>query len=632
MVARVSKYRFEQVGTLETSTIRRFVESAISFCNSGRKPRNQALHTFALFIDQEPSAFVSWRRVSEALSWTGQEGLDTRRSTLADVLRDVAFEMACTWDSALRSSWNPDFISVETLKNRGLTLRRLTHYRDEPIDRVARRVFRTRLHRLAESEPLHHLNDGERGELRSLRQELEDEVDMNGVLINTYRIIDEAGRGATATVYRVTHEYTNLPYALKLLNPQSATDPEYCKRFFRGGQAMMEMSHPNIVKIANVGGVYRARPYYVAELVEGGTLRDVIDGRRSTSPPARVSILTEALGGLAEAHRLGIIHRDFSPENILIDHDGRPKLTDFDCAYIPLSMTLTTRSVPGTLRYMSPERLLSPTSRDTDDDVYAFGVVALEVLTGSATKTPDQMLQQVDRIAKLRVLHRVLLRCIAPRERGRYSNAVILAAEWSRALSRQPGYPWWAPIWNYKLVPSQYSGSVVRRRRFDRMLLSRANFEGATLIDCTFRDTAIGNGTFIGATLSNCCFDGAFMLGVRMRAANLHGCTFRMANLERSVWDEVDLAGVSLAGANLWGAFLERARNLEQANLTNANFARNSLSTSQEAFLADLKEVTFAEDYAAMLNEVQKRYRRLPQHYWWLALFDEDPALALLYY
>lgn len=626
------KYEFDAAAALEASVIESFVAAATSFCLKGRRPQTSLKSVFALFLQPHAVPFVPWKSIETALDW-GTAGIATRRSTLADKLRDVAFEMACTWDSQQCRAINPSFISVVTVRGRGLALRRLTHRDGEPIAVAVRRRLRGRMAMLQEAEPLHRLTESEARELRSLRIQLDDEQDLRERVVGAYKIVDELGRGGTAVVYRAVHQFTNAEFALKLLHSTTSGDHEFCQRFFRGAQAMMRLVHPNIVRIADVGGIHDGRPYYVAELISGGTLSDVIDARQRKTAHAKLTIVTGMIAGLAEAHRRGICHRDFSPENVLLDATGIPKITDFDCAYVPLTTTLTTRAVPGTLRYMSPERMLNPNARDFDDDVFALGVVALELLIEKRDVAPDKLLQEMDKVPTLRPLHRVLLRCIAPRDRGRYRDAMTLEAEWRRTLDRPGNRSWWAPVWSPHGMPTQYAGASMKGRRFDRMLLSRANFEGATLTDCSFRDCALGNATFIRARLTRCTFDGAFMLGVRFRGCHLQSCTFRMANLERTVWDDVDLAGTDLSGANLWGAFMEQSRGLVMANLEATNFARNSLSPEQERLLAERKEICRATDYGAMIDEAAARHGgQLPQHYWWLALFRDDPELALLYY
>ena len=178
--------------------------------------------------------------------------------------------------------------------------------------------------------------------------------------------------------------------AIKLLGENLAADDDFRKRFMREARMAAKLSHPNVVQIFDVGeedGV----PFLVMEYVEGSNLGDLLKRRRSLPPGDVAPLMAQAAAGLAHAHDAGLVHRDVKPQNLLRRKDGRLKIADFGIARALEESRMTdTGSVLGTRPYMAPEQLrdgkISPAT-----DVYAFGVVAHELLTGevpSETETP----------------------------------------------------------------------------------------------------------------------------------------------------------------------------------------------------------------------------------------------------
>src|SRR5687768_13862499 len=141
-----------------------------------------------------------------------------------------------------------------------------------------------------------------------------------------YDLGEKLGEGGMGTVYRGVDRSTNIPVAIKVLKAD-ATESDILARFIREGEALRQLNHPNIVKLLDTvqeNGQY----YLVMELVEGGSLADVI-ARDEALPISRIlSIALDLADALTRAHRLNIIHRDLKPANILIASDGTPRLTD----------------------------------------------------------------------------------------------------------------------------------------------------------------------------------------------------------------------------------------------------------------------------------------------------------------
>jgi hypothetical protein len=193
----------------------------------------------------------------------------------------------------------------------------------------------------------------------------------------------ETGSGGMSTVFLGRDEVLERPIAVKLLKPGYA-ETDIGTRFRREGRTAASLSHPNIVQVYDAGADEfegRRTSYIVMEYVPGGDLKDLID-RRGALSGGDLARLSEVAAGLAHAHERGVIHRDIKPHNILLDENGRPKLTDFGVARA-LDATHATRtgSYLGTALYSPPEQLrgdgVTPKS-----DVYSLGVTLYHAATG----------------------------------------------------------------------------------------------------------------------------------------------------------------------------------------------------------------------------------------------------------
>jgi serine/threonine-protein kinase len=169
------------------------------------------------------------------------------------------------------------------------------------------------------------------------------------------------------------------PVAIKTVKAEYLTRDtrgEYLHRFRREARAAGLLSHPNIVRIFDVGD-----DYFVMELVEGVTLSDVLKHRDRLDAPEALALLAPLAGAIDEAHRSGVIHRDIKPANIMVQADGRPKLMDFGVARLEGSVATAAGQFFGSPSYMAPEQIAGGelTSRA---DLFSFAVVAYEALTG----------------------------------------------------------------------------------------------------------------------------------------------------------------------------------------------------------------------------------------------------------
>jgi predicted ATPase len=221
---------------------------------------------------------------------------------------------------------------------------------------------------------------------------------------------DLLGQGSMGQVYRAIDIHTGEPVAVKALDSRVvARDPGILKRFVREGEALRQLDHPNIVRMvaavededATTGVVGR---YLVMEYVAGGSLQDLLDSQRhdrsahelgfalSGLPTARVlEIALDLADALTRAHRLGIIHRDLKPANVLLAEDGTPRLTDFGIARSLASPRLTETGVLiGTPDFLSPEACRGQ-ALDQRTDIWAFGVLLFEMLTGETPFPGDNL-------------------------------------------------------------------------------------------------------------------------------------------------------------------------------------------------------------------------------------------------
>ncbi len=202
----------------------------------------------------------------------------------------------------------------------------------------------------------------------------------SGTEISQYRIIEKLGAGGMGEVYLADDTKLNRKVALKFLLPHYTSDEEIKARFIREAQAAASLTHPSIITVHEVSE-FQGRPFMAMEYVEGKSLREVIDDKRS-SFMAILDLAMQIGEGLARAHEAGIIHRDIKPQNILMGLDGRPKITDFGLAKVKDSPELTKAGTTfGTLAYMSPEQAKG-LEVDRRADIFSFGVVLYELIAG----------------------------------------------------------------------------------------------------------------------------------------------------------------------------------------------------------------------------------------------------------
>lgn len=219
---------------------------------------------------------------------------------------------------------------------------------------------------------------------------------MNGTVVEgRYEVRSRLARGGMSTVYLAVDLRLDREVALKVLYPHLAEDPELVERFEQEAKTAARLSHPHVVNVLDQG--VDEHPdgdlaYLVMEYVPGYTLRTVLQRRHAMSPRVALAYLEAMVDGLAAAHRAGLVHRDMKPENVLVSRDGQIKVADFGLARATTNFTGTGAALVGTVAYISPE-LVSGSPADERSDVYAVGIMAYEMLTGSQPFTGSSPIQ-----------------------------------------------------------------------------------------------------------------------------------------------------------------------------------------------------------------------------------------------
>jgi len=234
--------------------------------------------------------------------------------------------------------------------------------------------------------------------------------DLTGELIDgRYQLIRHMASGGMATIYEGLDTRLDRKVAVKIMHPHLAQDEQFVERFIREAKASAALSHPNIVSVQDQGWNQNGTPavFLVMELVEGHTLREYLNEQGALSVTSGIQFLLPVLSALSAAHKLGIVHRDIKPDNILISKEGRIKIADFGLAKGPLlgtTMTAESSIVLGSVSYLSPEQVQRGIA-DARSDVYSAAITAFEIFTGEKPYAGEEPIQ----IAYMHVNERVPL-------------------------------------------------------------------------------------------------------------------------------------------------------------------------------------------------------------------------------
>jgi serine/threonine-protein kinase len=266
---------------------------------------------------------------------------------------------------------------------------------------------------------------------------------IDSVFDGRYRIIRKLGAGGMANVYLAEDQELGRRVAIKILDDRHAADDSFIERFRREAKNAAGLSHPNIVSIYDRGEAEGT--YYIAmEYLSGRSLKELIVSRGPTPVRIAIDYTRQILAALGFAHRNGIVHRDIKPHNVVVDADGRLKVTDFGIARSGASQMTEVGSIIGTAQYLSPEQARGAPV-DQRSDVYSVGVVLYEMLTGEVPFTGDTALEiAMKHLSEVPVppselrpdvpddLDLVVLRALAKDSEDRYQTAEEMDADLAR--------------------------------------------------------------------------------------------------------------------------------------------------------------------------------------------------------
>ncbi|HWX45784.1 MAG TPA: Stk1 family PASTA domain-containing Ser/Thr kinase [Solirubrobacteraceae bacterium] len=206
-------------------------------------------------------------------------------------------------------------------------------------------------------------------------------IESGTVIDGRYEVLSRIGTGGMADVYLARDQLLGRQVAVKLLHHRFAEDQEFVERFRREASSAASLSHPNVVAIFDRGewdGTY----YIAMEHLPGRSLKAVVREQGPFDPAAAIEIVIQILTAARFAHRRGVIHRDLKPHNVILDEEGRAKVTDFGIARAGASDMTLTGSIMGTAQYLSPEQAQGH-AVSAASDIYAVGIVLYELLTGA---------------------------------------------------------------------------------------------------------------------------------------------------------------------------------------------------------------------------------------------------------
>ncbi|HEY6804888.1 MAG TPA: protein kinase [Pyrinomonadaceae bacterium] len=304
-------------------------------------------------------------------------------------------------------------------------------------------------------------NDADRTTLAfDSRADVNEDAYVGRVIGGKYKLLARLGSGGMGTVYRARRIHIGDDVAVKVLHSEYVNEPNTVERFRREAQAAAMLRHPSIVSIYDFGEARDNDPaFIIMELVDGQTLRQILETEGKLEPHRAVTLLIDVCKGVAVAHRLNIVHRDIKPDNIMIlppdvdDGQERVKVVDFGIAKLKdmvAAKTLTQSGrMIGTVYYMSPEQCAAE-HLDARSDVYSLGAVLYELLSGHPpftaetasgiiakhlTQAPPPLPAELNVPAEVEA---VIVKALAKEASARQADAAALRNELRLALGESP--------------------------------------------------------------------------------------------------------------------------------------------------------------------------------------------------
>jgi serine/threonine protein kinase len=272
-----------------------------------------------------------------------------------------------------------------------------------------------------------------------------------GAQVGAYTIIEKLGQGGMATVYKAHHAKLDRFVAIKVLHAAFKDDESFLRRFTREAQVVAKLEHMHIVPIYDYAE-HDGYPYLVMRYIEGETLKQTLN-RGALSRKEIVRMISAIASGLQYAHDQGVIHRDIKPSNILLTPKGGVYITDFGLARITQAgeSTMSQDMIMGTPHYISPEQAKGHVELDGRTDLYSFGIIAYEMITGRVPFQADtnyaiihsQIFDQPPAPSSINPhisspMEAVLLRMLAKEPADRFPDAAGFAAAFKQAALELP--------------------------------------------------------------------------------------------------------------------------------------------------------------------------------------------------
>ncbi|MFQ3674309.1 MAG: serine/threonine-protein kinase, partial [Aggregatilineales bacterium] len=276
----------------------------------------------------------------------------------------------------------------------------------------------------------------------------------DGDKFGQYILEDQVGKGGMATVYRARHARLERHVAIKIMHTVFLQDDSFRARFEREAQIVAKLEHPHIVPIYDYSE-HNGSPYLVMKYIEGVTLKQLMLKTHLTLQDI-LRLMRTLADALDYAHRQGVLHRDLKPSNILIDREGRPYLTDFGLARMAQvgESTISHDMMLGTPFYVSPEQAQGQRDLTSLTDIYSFGVILYELITGIVPfagdsayaivhahiyAAPEPPSEKNPTLPK--ALDAVLLKALAKRPEDRYPTATDLMDAFAAAIGAADAPP-----------------------------------------------------------------------------------------------------------------------------------------------------------------------------------------------